>query len=69
MNTAEIELNIMTSQCFARRQNFISTIEQELAAWEQMRNEEYGKVTWHFTTPQARTKLISLYPKFGESGK
>ncbi len=69
LNIAEIELNVMTRQCLARRLNSISTIEQELVAWEQMRNEEYGKVTWRFTTPQARTKLVSLYPKFGESGK
>ena len=33
-----------------------------------MRNEDRGKVLWHFTTPQARTKLLSLYPKFESSG-
>ena len=69
LNIAEIELNVMTRQCLARRLDSISMVEQQLAAWEKTRNEECGKVTWQFTTPQARTKLISLYPKFGKSGE
>ena len=67
LNIAEIELNVMTRQCLARRLDSIAAIQRELAAWEQMRNEGCGKVVWQFTTPQARTKLISLYPKFEES--
>lgn len=69
LNIAEIELNVMTRQCLARRLDSISMVEQQLSAWEKTRNEECGKVTWQFTTPQARTKLISLYPKFGEAGE
>lgn len=68
LNIAEIELNVMTRQCLARRLDSISKVQQELAAWEKMRNEDCGKVMWHFTTPQARTKLLSLYPKFESSG-
>ena len=67
LNIAEMELNVMTRQCLARRLDSIAAIQRELAAWEQMRNEGCGKVVWQFTTPQARTKLISLYPKFVES--
>ena len=67
LNIAEMELNVMTRQCLARRLDSIAAIQRELAAWEQMRNEGCGKVVWQFTTPQARTKLISLYPKFEES--
>ena len=68
LNIAEIELNVMTRQCLARRLDSISKVQQELVAWEKMRNEDCGKVLWHFTTPQARTKLLSLYPKFESSG-
>ncbi|MCI9019981.1 MAG: IS630 family transposase [Eubacterium sp.] len=48
LNIAEMELNVMTRQCLARRLDCISAIEQELVAWEQMRNEACGKVAWHF---------------------
>ena len=68
LNIAEIELNVMTRQCLARRLDSISKVQQELVAWEKMRNADCGKVLWHFTTPQARTKLLSLYPKFESSG-
>ena len=34
-----------------------------------MRNQECEKVIWHFTTSQARNKLMSLYPKFELSGE
>ncbi len=67
LNIAEIELNVMTRQCLARRLDSIAAIQLELAAWERIRNEDCEKVAWQFTTPQARTKLISLYPKYEES--
>jgi hypothetical protein len=69
LNIAEIELNVMTRQYLARRLDSISKIQQELKAWENMRNQECEKVIWHFTTSQARNKLISLYPKFELSGE
>ncbi|NCC55367.1 MAG: IS630 family transposase [Erysipelotrichia bacterium] len=69
LNVAEIELNVMARQYPERRLDSISMVEQQLAACEKTRNEECGKVTWKFTTPQARTKLISLYLKFGKSGE
>ena len=57
LNIAEMELNVMTRQCLARRLDSIAAIQRELAAWGQMRNEGCGKVVWQFTTLQARTKL------------
>lgn len=69
LNIVEIELNVMTRQCLARRLNSIAKIQQELRAWESMRNEECRKVLWHFTTPQARTKLLLFYSKFESSGE
>ena len=65
LNIAEIELNVMTRQCLSRRIELIDSLRQELAAWEHDRNEHTACIQWHFTTDNARTKLLSLYPKFG----
>lgn len=67
LNIAEIELNVMTRQCLTRRLDSISKVRYELKAWEKERNQECAKVIWHFTTSEARNKLISLYPKFESS--
>jgi hypothetical protein len=40
-------------------------LRQELAAWESNRNAHTACIQWQFTTENARTKLMSLYPKFG----
>lgn len=63
LNIAEIELNIMTRQCLSRRIESIDILRTELSAWESERNNNYAKVNWHFTTKDARIKLVSLYPE------
>ena len=67
LDIAEIELNVMTRQCLSRRVKDIGLLRQELAAWESDRNKHTACIRWHFTTDNARTKLVSLYPKFGTS--
>lgn len=64
LDIAEIELNVMTRQCLSRRIADIVLLRQELAVWECDRNEHTECVHWQFTTDNARTKLVSLYPKF-----
>lgn len=64
LDIAEIELNVMTRQCLSRRIDDIGLLRQELAAWERDRNDHTAGIQWHFTTHDARTKLLSLYPKF-----
>ena len=64
LDIAEIELNVMTRQCLSRRMEDIVLLRQELAVWESDRNEHAACIQWHFTTDNARTKLLSLYPKF-----
>ena len=64
LNMAEIELNVMTRQCLSRRIHDIDKLRQELAAWEVTRNQNAECINWQFTTKDARTKLVSLYPKF-----
>lgn len=63
LNIAEIELNVMTLQCLGRRIPSIDILNRELSAWEQQRNASSKSVLWHFSVPQARDKLKSLYPK------
>lgn len=65
LNIAEIERNVMTRQCLSRRVEEIGMLRQELAAWESDRNHHTACIQWQFTTEKARTKLVSLYPKFG----
>ncbi len=65
LDIAEIELNVMTRQCLSRRIGDIHLLRQELAAWESDRNEHAACLQWQFTNDKARTKLVSLYPKFG----
>ena len=64
LDIAEIELNVMTRQCLSRRIEDMDLLCQELAAWERERNEHTACIQWQFTTDNARTKLVSLYPKF-----
>lgn len=63
LDVAEIELNVMTRQCLARRIDDLEKLQTELATWESCRNKQIAKIHWHFTTDNAREKLVSLYPK------
>jgi hypothetical protein len=63
LNMAEIELNVLTRQCLARRVPDKQTLTNETAAWEKERNGQQAKIDWQFKTDDARTKLKHLYPK------
>jgi hypothetical protein len=62
LNIAEIELNVLTSQCLNRRINSIEIVKNEVAEWQKYRNNKNAKVNWQFTTADARVKLARLYP-------
>jgi len=63
LNVAEIELSVLSRQCLDRRMPKRSLIAQEIAAWEQRRNQDACTIDWRFTTADARIKLKHLYPK------
>lgn len=64
LDMAEIELSVMQSQCLgARRISTKEQLQKELTAWATARNNDQAGVSWHFTTREARTKLVRLYPK------
>ena len=62
LNMAEIELAALGRRCLARRIAQHDTLCRHVAAWEEQRNSAQTKITWQFTTSQARIKLKSLYP-------
>ena len=64
LNVAEIELSILSKQCTDRRIADQPTLHREVQQWARTRNEQASKVSWHFTTPDARNKLRHLYPQF-----
>ena len=63
LNIAEIELNVLSRQCFCQMIANKATLCQQVAAWESDRNAHQKGVDWQFTTADARTKLKRLYPK------
>ena len=62
LNMAEIELNVLSSQCLSRRIDKIETIQKEVEAWQSFRNSRNYTVNWQFTAEDARIKLKRLYP-------
>lgn len=64
LNVAEIELNVLISQCLDRRIGNMETLCSEVAAWQARRDQIRAKVNWQFTTENARIKLKRLYPTF-----
>lgn len=63
LNIAEIELSALNGQCLQRRIPTIEVMRREISAWQLHRNHRGAPINWHFTTEDARIKLIRLYPK------
>lgn len=64
LNIAENELSCLTKQCVAGRR--IATTEElrsEATAWHEDVNSTQRGVEWQMKIDDARTKLISVYPK------
>jgi len=66
LNMAEIELSVLSRQCLDRRIPDDVTLETEVAAWEDARNQAGGTIDWRFTEEDARIKLKRLYPSIEE---
>lgn len=61
LNMAEIELSAISKQCLDRRIPTQERLEQEVSACVKERNDKGIKITWRFTTNDARTKLKRHY--------
>lgn len=66
LNMAEIEINVLSRQCLARRLPDAATLRSEVAAWVADRNEKNSQTNWQFTTEDARIKLHRLYPSIDD---
>lgn len=66
LNIAEIELSVLSRQCLDRRVPDVATLQAEVAAWENRRNQAATPVDWRFNAQDARIKLKRLYPSVQE---
>ena len=64
LDMAEIKMGILGRQCLDRRIDNAEELIRKVADWEAERNASEAKVTWRFSTPDARIKLRKLYPSF-----
>ena len=62
LNMAEIEFSVLKGQCLSGRIPDMTTMQMQVAAWEKERNNRVKKISWQFTTSDARIKLKRLYP-------
>lgn len=62
LNMAEIELNILQSQCLNRRIPDTITLDKEVTAWVLARNSKECRINWQFTVADSRIKLKRFYP-------
>ena len=64
LNIAENELSCLTRQCVAgRRIGSEAELRSETAAWADATNSTQRGVEWQMKIDNARTKLLSVYPK------
>jgi hypothetical protein len=63
LNIAEIEINVLTNHGLSKRIPTMEQMKKEVAAWNKERNENGKKITWRFSTDDARIKLKHLYPQ------
>lgn len=62
LDIAEIELNVLHSQCLKKRMEEKEQVVKAANAWQRDRNNKTKGVNWQFTTERARIKLKRLYP-------
>lgn len=62
LNMAEIELSVLARGCLKERMDNPQYLREQVALWQQRRNQAHVKVDWRFTTAEARIKLKRLYP-------
>jgi hypothetical protein len=61
LNLAEIEIGILSRQCLSRRIQNRESLEREVGAWQQDRNDRKRTIDWKFTRQDADQKLGSHY--------
>jgi hypothetical protein len=62
LNMAEIEISVFERGCLARPVADVETLDRRVKTLEAERNAARCTIHWQFTSQQARTKLVDLYP-------
>lgn len=63
LNMAEIEIGSLTTQCLDRRIPDMETLDDEVTAWVDSRNDEGATINWMFDVVAARQKMARHYPE------
>lgn len=63
LNVAECALSVLSRHCLRNRTGTSTELRHKVEPWASERNTAQCGVDWHFTTEDARIKLIGLYPK------
>jgi len=61
LNVAEIEINVMDTECTGRRISDKTTLTNETKSWCHERNKRKAKINWNFTKKDADKKLSKYY--------
>ena len=61
LNAAEIEINVMDTECTDRRIGDIEILTHEVGAWEKKRNELEQRIEWKFSRKIADEKMSKHY--------
>ena len=61
LNMAEIEINVMDTECTGRRFDSKEELERSVKAWERRRNRKRCRIKWNFTKEKADKKLSKYY--------
>lgn len=64
LNMAEIEFSVLNHHGLSDRIPAFEQMQAEVKAWVLHRNQNVKRITWRFTTEDARIKLARLYPQF-----
>jgi hypothetical protein len=62
LNMAEIEFSVMCRQALGKHISDMESFKRQVMSWTFQRNIECSKISWQFTTKDARIKLKHLYP-------
>jgi DDE superfamily endonuclease len=62
LNMAEIEISVFERGCLSRPVGDLETLNRRVKVLEGERNEAHCTIHRQFTSQQARTKLVDLYP-------
>jgi len=62
LDMAEIELSVLARQALSKPLPDMAAFLNQVRAWNAERNTLCSKISWQFTTANARIKLAKLYP-------